>query len=203
MSRTRNFATVVYPDSAPENWMDILTEQFVPAFVSPLHDQDIDPDGCIKKPHYHVMIMFDGVKTTDQASAIFDKIGGVGREIVQSLRGYARYLCHLDNPEKHQYSPEGVRALCGADYMGVIGLPIDRYAAIGDMIDFCDSNSIYSYAQLRKYARSHRPDWFRILCDSGTVVMREFLKSQYWTDHVMSGESGVMGEHYDTPPCDH
>lgn len=184
-SRTRNYATVVYPDSAPDNWQEILTQQFVPAFISPLHDQDNNPTGEIKKAHYHVIIMFEGVKTLEQASAIFDQIGGVGCEIVQSIRGYARYLCHLDNPDKAQYPTDQVIALCGADYMGVIGLPIDRYKVIGEMIDYCEDNKIYSYARLLKYARMERFDWFRILCDSGTVVMREFLKSQYWTDSTL------------------
>lgn len=43
--RTRNFATVVYPESAPENWERILEEHCVPAFISPLHDKDIDAEG--------------------------------------------------------------------------------------------------------------------------------------------------------------
>ena len=37
--RLRNFATVVYPESAPENWLDRLDGLHVPAFVSPLHNQ--------------------------------------------------------------------------------------------------------------------------------------------------------------------
>ena len=101
--RTRNFATVVYPESAPDNWQSILEEQFVPAFISPLHDSDLNPTGEPKKEHYHVVIMYDSVKTMEQAQDLFQKIGGVGCERVQSIRGYARYLCHLDNPDKHQY----------------------------------------------------------------------------------------------------
>lgn len=186
--RTRNFASVVYPESAPQDWKEILTQQFVPAFISPLHDQDVNPGGEVKKPHYHVIIMFDGVKTNTQAKEIFDQIGGVGLEIVQSLRGYARYLCHLDNPEKAQYQPDDVMCLCGSDYMGVIGLAIDRYKAIGDMIDFCVEQRIYSYAQLLRYARMERFDWFRVLCDSGTLVMREFLKSHYWSETALKSE---------------
>ena len=38
--RTRNFATVVYPESAPDDWQEILSQQFVPAFISPLHDKE-------------------------------------------------------------------------------------------------------------------------------------------------------------------
>lgn len=180
--RTRNYATVVYPESAPENWQDLLSEQFVPAFISPLHDADKNADGESKKAHYHVMIMFDNVKTIDQAADIFIKIGGVGCEVIQSLRGYARYLCHLDNPEKIQYDPQNVRALCGADYVSTIGLVLDKYKAIGEMIDFCIENNIVSYSQLLEYSRHERFDWFRVLCDNGTVVIKEYLKSKSWTE---------------------
>lgn len=181
-SRTRNYATVVYPDSAPENWQDILSEQFVPAFISPLHDKDLNPTNEVKKAHWHVMIMFDSVKTFEQAQEIFDKIKGVGCEKVNSLRGYARYLCHLDNPEKAQYNQENIRSMCGADYSNVIGLVTDKYKAIGEMIDFCMSNNIYSYSVLLEYCRMERFDWFRVLCDNGTVVIKEYLKSRSWTD---------------------
>ena len=180
--RTRNFATVVYPDSAPENWQEILANNFVPAFISPLHDKDLNPTGEAKKPHYHVMLMFEGVKTTDQASAIFEQIGGVGCEVVNSLRGYSRYLCHLDNPEKAQYDVQNVRSMCGADYTGAIGLVTDKYKAIGEMIDFCEDNCIVSYSELLKFCRMERFDWFRVLCDNGTVVMKEYLKSKHWTE---------------------
>lgn len=189
-SRTRNFACVVYPDSAPENWQEILSELHVPAFISPLHDKDINnSSGEPKKPHYHVMIMFEGVKTKDQAFDVFEAIGGAvdrsknhGLEVIQSQRGYARYLCHLDNPEKYQYPQEMVRQLCGADYSTTIGLVTDKYKAIGEMIDYCELNDVYSFSELLRYARSERFDWFRVLCDNGTVVVREYLKSRSWTN---------------------
>lgn len=182
--RSRNFATVVYPDSAPDGWQEILSQQFVPAFISPLHDKDLNPTGEPKKPHYHVVLMFDSLKAKDQAQDIMSKINGVGCEVVQSIRGYARYLCHLDNPEKAQYKQEDVRSLCGADYPNVIGLVTDKYKAIGEMIDFCEDNGIYSYSELLKYCRMERFDWFRVLCDNGTVVMKEYLKSKSWTERA-------------------
>lgn len=181
--RTRNYATVVYPESSAENWQEILSEQFVPAFISPLHDSDVNPDGEPKKPHWHVIIMFDNVKTKEQAVELFNSINGVGCEVIQSIRGYARYLCHLDNPEKTQYSQELVRSLCGADYNNTIGLATDKYKAIGEMIDYCESNDLYSYSELLKYCRMERMDWFRVLCDNGTMVMKEYLKSRRWTNY--------------------
>lgn len=179
--RFRNYATVVYPDSAPENWQEILAQQFIPAFISPLHDMDVNPDGELKKHHWHVMLVYDAPKSADQAEDAFKTISGVGCEVVQSIRGYARYLCHLDNPEKHQYSPEDVRALCGADYAAVIGLVIDKYKAIKEMIEYVKQNDIFSYSELLDYCSVERFDWFRVLCDNGTIVIKEYLKSRLWT----------------------
>ena len=102
--RTRNYATVVYPSkeylenigskyngangygSAPEDWKERLSELHVPVLISPLHDRDKNPDKSIKKPHYHVLFMFDTVKDFEtQVKPIFELIGGVGRETVRCL----------------------------------------------------------------------------------------------------------------------
>ena len=180
--RTRNFATVVFQESDGyiENWQEVLAEEKVPAFISPLHDRDVNPTGEVKKAHWHVMIMFDSVKKEEQARAVFEKINGVGCEIVKSTRGYARYLCHLDNAEKFQYSESDVRCLGGADYIGVIGLAIDKYKALQEMMQFCRDYEIYAYSELLEYACVERFDWFRVLCDNGTVVIKEYLKSRSW-----------------------
>lgn len=181
--RTRNFATVVYPESAPSNWKMLLQEECVPALVSPVHDRDINTDGTIKKEHYHVMILFDGVKTQEQAKEVFSVIGGVGVEPVKSVRAYARYLCHLDSPDKVRYRTEDVISLSGADYNTMIQLASNKYSAIGEMIEFCIENSVDSYARLLMYAKNNRVDWFHVLCDSGTITIVQFLKSRYWEIH--------------------
>ena len=62
VSKTRNYATIVYPESAPKNWKEKLEQCFVPSFISPLHKDDVNADGQPKKEHYHVMIMFDNTK---------------------------------------------------------------------------------------------------------------------------------------------
>lgn len=185
MTRTRNFVFVVYPDSAPFNWVHILDDFHIQACISPLHDQDVnfDTTNTKKEAHYHVLLMFDSVKTLDQAREIASKVGAKNDIVypVSSLRGYARYLCHLDNPEKYQYAPELVTSLGGADYTALCSLPSDKYNTIGEMMDFCTDNFIFSLATLCDYARQHREDWFRILCDSGAFIMREYLKSFHWT----------------------
>lgn len=184
--RQRAWATVVYPESAPQDWLQVLGEQCVPCFVSPLHDKDENADGSVKKPHWHVLFAFDGKKSREQIAEITNLIGGVGQEKVKSTRGYARYLCHLDNPEKHQYDQNEVKQFGGADYYSLIGVAVDKYQAISEMIDFCAESGIIEYCDLLEYARKNEFGWFRILCDNGTVVMREYLKSVWFKAQAMN-----------------
>lgn len=175
--RTRNFATVIYPDSAPGNFLEIIGELKIPCFISPLHDQDVNPDGELKKPHWHCMFMFEGVKTEAQVREIFDTFNGVGLEIVNSLRGYARYLCHLDNPEKYQYNVDNVTMYGGADYFNVIGLASDKYKAVSEMMDFIQDEDIMYFWDLLEYSRIHRNDWFKLLCDNSAYIVKEAIFS--------------------------
>lgn len=176
--RGRNFATVVYPESAPDHWIDILSDFHIPAFISPLHDQDVNPTGEAKKPHYHVMVMYEGKKSIQQVGEVFAAINGVGCEQISTIRGYARYLCHLDNPEKVQYNPDDVKQLAGADYNNIIGLPTDKYKCLREMQQFINSQDVEYYSDLADYALEYRQDWYRILCDSGTYFIREYIKSR-------------------------
>lgn len=182
MARSKNWATVVYPESAPENWQSVLGDLKIEVFISPLHDMDVNPTGEVKKPHYHVIIMFPSVKTSEQAKEVFDLIGGVGSERIASIRGYARYLCHLDNPDKAQYDTSDVVAYGGADYYSVITLVTDRYTTLSDILDFCDNNSIQFYSDLIRWCKTNRFEWFRCLCDGGSYMVKEYLKTSTYAD---------------------
>lgn len=177
--RYRNFATVFYPESCDFEFMrSFVSDLHVPAFISPLHDKDFNPDGEHKKDHWHVLLMFDGKKSTDQIRELLDGSGAVGVEVVQSQRGYARYLCHLDNPEKYKYNLDDITELSGACYDDVIGLPINDIKACQDMQDWIVDNHIYYIDQLLDYAHFNRPDWYRVLCNSKLYFMKEYIYSR-------------------------
>lgn len=187
--RTRNYATVVYPESAPADWVDLASAAKVPIVISPLHDRDINPTGEIKKPHWHVLVLYENVKTYEQAKELIISFGGVGCEIVQSLRGYARYLCHLDNPEKVQYSTDEVSCLFGVDYHNLIGLPTDKYKLLREMKQWINDNNTIHFIDLYDYAAVHRDDWFRILSDNGTIVIKEYLRSKEYKERLQNEQS--------------
>lgn len=195
--RSRTWATILYADSANPKWKEILAELAIPCFVSPYHDQDVNPYGEPKKPHWHVLFMFDGVKSLKQIQDISKQLCSVGQENVASTRGYARYLCHLDNPEKTQYNIDDVLTFGGADYRDVISLPSDKYIVIGEMMDFCDKYDVKSLYALMKYARKNKEDWMRALSDNCGYIMREWLESRKWSiehgfDKIVDSETGEM-----------
>lgn len=182
--RTRSYACVLYPESAPENWRDILSDFHIPCLISPLHDKDVNPTGEKKKAHYHVLLLFDSVKSETQAREIFEAFGGVGCEKVNSVRGYARYLCHLDNPEKFQYPMQEVTELFGADYQALIPNNSDRYGMIKDMRFFIKTHNMTYFNQFFDYCADNNDDWFRCLCDSSAYIIKEYMKSMAFEENA-------------------
>lgn len=174
--RTRNYATIMYLDSAPDNWKEIISDWMIPVFVSPYHDNDINPNGTQKQPHYHIQVMFDSVKTVAQAKELFSTINGRGVEVLNSTRAYARYLCHLDHPDKAQYNPKDVLSFCGADYFGIISLSSDRYTVVREMQQFCIDYDVRNFAVLSRYASLFNENWHRALTDNCSYIMERFLK---------------------------
>lgn len=189
IKRSRNFECIVYDDSSPDNWLNILKDLKIPAFVI-YHDKDIQENGQHKKNHYHVLIMFEGVKTHEQVKEIFDSFGGVYPNddnlfqkqcVINSIRAAARYLCHYDNADKFQYSASDVICLGGSDYLSICELAQDKYIAIQEMMIYCHENYITCFADLLEYSALNRMDWFRCLCDNSAIIMREYLKSLHWS----------------------
>ena len=100
-SKSTYFDFLVYPESAPADWLDRLKSSHGAYAVSPLHE----PDGDCSKPHYHVVYKHGGPITLDGAKRVIPAgIAANGYiEPTHSPRGYQRYLVHLDDPDKQQW----------------------------------------------------------------------------------------------------
>lgn len=180
---------VFYPDSAPKNWREIINGWLLDCLVSPLHDSDVNEDGTPKKPHYHGVIFFDSMKTQEQVAEIIAPLNGPKPIYPQGTkRNCARYLCHLNNPEKHQYNEADVLEFQSANYQELKQAAAEKYAYIGEMMDFVDEQGVYSYAHLLRFARQNREEWFRCLCDNGTYVMKEYCKTAAYDARQEAGQ---------------
>lgn len=178
-SRARHWWIIVYPDSAPTNWRSIFEDTHVPHAISPLHDQDVDDAGEPKKPHWHVIFSFDGLKSFDQVKEIADFVCSPIPKRIESIRGAVRYLCHLDSKEKHKYSVSDVECCCGFDMTVVdVATGESKYDVLRQMARYCVENDVTEYEDLFVYAMENEPEWFKALADSCTYAMSALLKSR-------------------------
>ena len=177
--RARTWTCIVYPDSAPENWKDILIDLVIPFAISPLHDKDVNADGTPKKPHYHVVLAFAGMKSYKQVCKMIEPLNGTIPQICHSTKAITRYFAHLDNPEKAQYDISDIEAYGGYDLAEALKpTASNRYEYIAQMIAWCAQNDIIEYTDLMEYAITEKYDtWFPLLCDNATTVVNAYIRS--------------------------
>lgn len=181
--RSRNWCIVFYPDSAPSDFESVIRGFCVNCFLSPLHCDDVNADGSLKKPHYHLLLMFSGKKSVSQIQELSDFLSGT-RVIpyecaVRDCRAMARYLIHLDNPDKHQYSRSDVKSFGSVDYLEYIETSADISAMLRDITAFCVDNCVDSLVHLQMYCIANRMDWFRVI-SSHTVYICSLINSIHW-----------------------
>lgn len=187
-TRTRNWTIVVYPESAPENWRDILDEMHIEWVESPLHDSDLNATGEKKKAHWHILLMFGGVKSYEQVMELCQDLNCPRPERCHNAKAMVRYMAHLDNPDKAQYSISDIVSHGGVDIAELLRPNAsERYSLIREMIAFIRDNDIIEYQDIMDYAAEFRPDdWFPLLCDNSTFVINQYVSSQR---HRKKGDS--------------
>lgn len=124
--KARCWVFVAYPESMPENWLEILRETHVAMAISPLHDKDVtlDENGkeVPKKAHYHIMMFWDGPVTNKGATEIARKLGSnLVPQKVERVKGQYRYLWHADDPDKYQYDQKDMLQINGFNVIDHVG----------------------------------------------------------------------------------
>lgn len=128
--KKRNWAFVLYPESAPEDWFERLQKKGLQGAVSPLHDKDLNADGEPKKAHYHVIVTYSGPTSFNVVKSLCDELNCPVPQPLEQIRGYYRYLTHKDNPEKAQYSDDDIRILNGFDIRDYVELSASEVTKI-------------------------------------------------------------------------
>lgn len=178
--QARNWTFLVYPDSAPNDWRDILDDLHLEWVESPIHDKDINGDGSPKKPHIHIGVFFDGKKSYEQVESITKRLNAPIPKRVHNIKSLIRYFAHMDNPDKVQYRVAEIVAHGGFDVRNALTpSSAERYEIIRDMMNFCAENDIFEFSDLAQYAMdNHFDTWFPVLTDHNTIVMQTYLTSR-------------------------
>lgn len=140
-SKARNFTFLIYPESAPSDWVQKLEAIGQPMAISPLHDkdkvetnaentQDIFAGREFKKEHYHCVYV---AKNSVTASSVRKRVQrALGNQavamvqIVDNIQGVYQYLTHESKDaiakKKHVYDKKDIQHLNNFD--------IDRYTVL-------------------------------------------------------------------------
>lgn len=178
-TRTRNWTIVLYEDSSPDNWRDILDDMHIEWIESPLHDKDINADGEVKKIHRHILLLFGGVKTYNQVKELIEPLKCPIPQRCHNAKAMVRYMAHLDNPDKAQYNINDIIGHGGVDVAELLRpSSSERYTLLDEMMQFIKENEIVEFQDIVDYARTFKRDeWFPLLCDNSTIVISNYIKS--------------------------
>lgn len=175
----RTWAFVIYPESIPKDYEEIILNTGLPMAVSPLHDKDIDPTGESKKPHYHVIIYYENATTYNNVKQnVTDKLNGTIPIKLESMRGMYRYHLHLDNPDKYQYDDRDRKFYNGFDIdMASKLTKTEVNKIIRQINDLVRTTKIYEYSDL-----------IDTLDESDSVQMLEIAQQyvSYFTSYLNS-----------------
>lgn len=164
--KTRAWSFFVYPESAPEDWLEILESFQVSFCISPCHDKDVCKDGSPKKPHYHVIYICEGPAYFKSALVYMHAVNGCMLEPVHSLRGSVRYLVHMDSPAKHRYSEDDIITFSGFDYSEFFEMSEVQITDTSKaMTDFILSHGVTEYSDFAGVCASVNPYWYKILTE--------------------------------------
>lgn len=172
----RDWTFIVYPDSAPSNWREILDGTHLRWVESPLHDKDVNEDGTIKKAHWHVLMSFDGPVTEKPCTDISQSINATSVQKVGSAKGLVRYMIHMDNPEKFQYNRDDIIGHGGADVAVYFELTAtNRLELLKEIMMYIYENEVENFADFVMICIQQSDDWFDTAVNYNTMAINKMI----------------------------
>lgn len=177
--KKRNWAFVLYPESAPADWKEQLQLSGLMGAISPLHDKDINPTGEPKKAHYHVILTYSGPTSYNVVKALTDSLNQPIPQALEQVRGYYRYLTHKDNPEKAQYDEREIKTINGfniADFSELTRSEITQIKkSLQLLIRQC---GITEYAELMDYLQDKEMNVEYEVASNNTYFFDKYIASR-------------------------
>lgn len=187
--RSRKIEIIVYNENVSD--LDVL-ENYLKStgnlyFISPLHDKDVYEDGEkkgeLKKAHWHLLLCFQNARFYNSVAKEFATYGVIEQNLnsVKNLNSAVRYLCHLDNPEKAQYSIKDIRTNC-KELEKYLKKKVDKLSQseIAEiLIQKLDDSKILRFSEVVDVANSLGGDFVNF------VTMRAYFFTQYLKERRM------------------
>lgn len=183
--KSKNWATIVYDeDNNIGQVINYLMSHFIRFAVSPIHDMDQYEDenlelghhkGDIKKPHYHILMIFDCPKTRKQLEPITSDSPCVGLELIGNRKLYFEYLSHKNELFKYHYDEFAIQCFncVRADFFGDVYL-------LNDIINDIMINDICSLLELISFYKVNHYDLPNILkvINKNAYLIKQILREK-------------------------
>ncbi len=197
--KKRNWAFFVYPTkeqleaigskydgadgygSVPEDWRKQLQLSGLQYAISPLHDKDEleDGSGKIKKPHYHIIVVYGSPTTYSNVKSMTDRLNSPAPQALEQIRGYYRYLTHKDNPEKYQYDDCDIVTGGGFDISDFVEITKSEVNAIkSELLGIIKEHNFLEYCDLIDYVQENKDKVYFDVASSNTIFFNTYLKSK-------------------------
>ena len=188
-TKSKYFCAVLYPDSTSydtEKVIKALAQEHLTFAVSPIHDQDVEVDGTLKKPHFHLLLAYQSATTLKNICGWFNACGMPESDlhcirVCASGVGYYRYLTHKDNPEKAQYNDHDVRVFNDSDelfqkFSRTSSDKIDDLVRIFHIVDDLNTTSFHN---LMQYLMLNERLLFKMITSSSAlaICIKEYQRS--------------------------
>lgn len=181
--RSSKWAFLIYKDSVPDNYIEVLEEIHVPFILSPWHDLDVDKtkENEFKKPHKHGALYFDSLKSYSQVSELLSsKLNSPSHvEVVMSPKGMYDYFTHAENPDKTEYSIDDIESGCGFELDKFL-LEQDGRDFYKEVIDIIEGNDFVEFSELVLYARQNNSMLLGLIIEK-TQFFSKFLDSRRYS----------------------
>lgn len=176
--KKRNWAFVLYPESAPKDWKEQLQQTGLGVAISPLHDRDLDPSNTPKKAHYHIILCYSGPTSYNVVKRLTDSLNQPIPIALEQVRGYYRYFTHIDNPDKYQYDEKEILHLNGFSMRDFIELSKSEVIALKrDLQLIIKTNNIFEYADLLDFLLDNDLNTHWEVASNNTFLFNTYITS--------------------------
>ena len=187
--RSNKWAFLIYQESTPENYLDILEGMHIPFVLSPWHDKDVNKEtGEFKKAHKHGILFFESLKSYTQVSELLtEKLHTPSHvEVVMSPKGMYDYFIHAENPDKTLYDMDEIESGCGFELEQFL-ITNNNEQFLSTVIDIIEEHNFTEFNNLVRYARIENPSLLNLIIDK-TYFFAKYLDSRRHSNNKKESE---------------
>lgn len=178
--RASKWTFLIYEDSTPSDYLEILNDIHIPFMLSPWHDKDIDhKTGEIKKAHRHGVLYFETLKSRSQVAEILRPLNGPEYvEVVHSTVGMYDYFTHAETPSKEPYNVDDIQYGCGFDLSEFLASQ-NQTGQINEILTIIDNQDIREFNDLVRIIRENDTNLLKLLASKSYFFSRYIDSVRY------------------------